>query len=308
MSASAPVTKKPVIAAPRPMSRAEKIFILSVLGPALIHFTIFTITPVTLSLILSFSEWQLLGTPQFVGLKNYIELFHDETFRIGMKNTFLYVLMYVPPMLIVPLGLAMLINRPGIMPQVFRSIYFLPVVTSFVVFALIFKWIFSAEPTSLANQFMHLLGLPAQSWLANENQALPLLAFLGILKGAAWNMIYFIAGLQGIPDTFYEAARIDGANRRQVFRNVTLPLLRPTLYFVSVLTTIGAFQVFDSAFLLTQGGPNRATTTIVYFVYQAGFEQFRMGYASASAYVLLVLVFVVTYIQKRWLGKPADWY
>jgi ABC-type sugar transport system permease subunit len=121
-------------------------------------------------------------------------------------------------------------------------------------------------------------------------------------------MIYFIAGLQGIPDTFYEAARIDGANRRQVFRNVTLPLLRPTLYFVSVLTTIGAFQVFDSAFLLTQGGPNRATTTIVYFVYQAGFEQFRMGYASASAYVLLVLVFVVTYIQKRWLGKPADWY
>lgn len=307
MSASETVRKQ-VIAPPRPLSRAEKLFILSILGPALLHFLFFTITPVTFSLILSFTEWQLLGDPKFIGVANYRELLADRAFWVAMKNTFVFAVMYVPPMLALSLGLAVLINRPGMAPRFFRTIYFLPVVTSFVVFALIFKWIFSAEPTSLANQFVKLLGLKSQSWLANEYQALPLLAFLGILKGVAWNMVYFIAGLQGIPDTFYEAAKIDGANRWQVFRNVTLPLLRPTIYFVSVLTTIGAFQVFDSAFLLTQGGPNRATTTIVYYIYEAGFEQFRMGYASASAYVLLALVFVVTWVQKRYLGKPADWY
>lgn len=307
MSASQTV-RKHAIAPPRPLSRAEKLFILSILGPVLLHFLFFTITPVTFSLILSFTEWQLLGDPKFIGLANYRELLADRTFWVAMKNTFVFAAMYVPPMLALSLGLAVFINRPGFAPQFFRTIYFLPVVTSFVVFALIFKWIFSAEPTSLANQFMKLFGLNSQSWLANEYQALPLLAFLGILKGVAWNMVYFIAGLQGIPDTFYEAAKIDGANRWQVFRNVTLPLLRPTIYFVSVLTTIGAFQVFDSAFLLTQGGPNRATTTIVYYIYEAGFEQFRMGYASASAYVLLALVFAVTWVQKRYLGKPADWY
>jgi multiple sugar transport system permease protein len=292
----------------RRLNRSEKRFIGIVLGLAVVHFAFFTVVPVLFSFILSFTDWQMLGTPRFLGLRNYVELASDPIFRIALKNTFLFAIYYVPPMLALSLGLAMFVNQPTRGAGFFKTVYFLPVVTSFVVFALIFRWIFGAEPTSLSNMLVRAVGGAPQSWLQNQHQALPLLAVLGILKGVAWNMVYFLAGLQGIPDVFYEAAKVDGAGRWVTFRRVTLPLLRPTLYFVSVLTTIGAFQVFDSAYLLTQGGPAHATTTIVYFIYTAGFENFRMGYASASAYVLLALVLVMTWIQKRWLGAAADWY
>lgn len=292
----------------RRLTRAEKVFILAVIVPALAHFLVFCVTPVLFSFALSFTEWRILGTPEFIGMGNYRELLHDPIFYRALLNTGLFTLFYVPPMLALPLALALLVNTQTRAGAFFKTIYFLPVVTSFVVFALIFSWIFQASPNSLSNKAMTSVGLRPQAWLQDPRLALPLLALLGILKGVAWNMVYFLAGLQGIPEVFYEAARVDGAGPWTTFRRVTLPLLRPTVYFVSVLTTIGAFQVFDSAFLLTHGGPNYATTTIVYFIYTAGFESFRMGYASASAYVLLILVFLVTWIQRRWLGAPVDWY
>jgi ABC-type sugar transport system permease subunit len=272
------------------------------------HFAVFYITPVVMSFVISFTEWRIRGTPHWVGLSNYRELFHDDDFRNALKNTALFTLFYVPPMLILSLGMALLVNRKTRVSDFFKGAYFLPVVTSFVVFALIFAWIFQAGPNSLANKSVTSLGLAPQSWLQDPDMALALLAVLGILKGAGWNMVYFLAGLQAIPDVFYEAARVDGAGPATVFRRVTLPLLRPTLFFVCVLTTIGAFQVFESAYVITQGGPAGATTTIVYFIYTAGFESFRMGYASSAAYVLLLLVLVVTFIQKRYLGATADWY
>lgn len=290
------------------LSPSEKIFIVVILGPALFHFFFFTVGPVAFSLILSLTEWRVLDPPRFVGISNYLELARDPLFWIALKNTLLFAVLYVPPMLALSLGLAILINRPGRAGTFFKTAYFLPVVTSFVVMAMIFEWIFQASPSSLSNQALRSVGIPPQSWLQDQQQALPMLALLGLLKGVAWNMVYFLAGLHAIPDTFYEAARVDGAGRWRTFHSVTLPLLRPTMYFVSVLTTIGAFQVFDAAYLLTQGGPAYATTTIVYFIYTAGFEDFRMGYASASAFVLLTLVLVVTWVQKRWLGRPADWY
>ncbi len=290
------------------LSRSEKIFIAVVMGPAFLHFLVFTAVPLLFSFALSFTEWQMLTVPKLVGLSNYAELFGDPLFRTAIWNTFLFTLFYVPPMLVLPLGLAILVNRPTKAATFFKTVYFLPVVTSFVVLAMIFEWVFQAEPSSLSNMAVRSTGLPAQAWLQDSQQALPLLALLGILKGAAWNMIYFLAGLQAVPDVFYEAAKVDGASRWLTFRRITLPLLRPTTYFVCVLTTIGAFQVFDAAYLLTQGGPGDATTTIVYYIYVAGFESFRMGYASASAFVLLALVLAVTMIQKRWLGRPADWY
>lgn len=308
-AAAADAPRKKTNAVPhKRLSRAEKIFIAVVLGPALLHFLVFQVVPLLFSFALSFTEWQMLKPPRFVALQNYRELLGDRLFWTSLRNTFLFTLFYVPPMLAVPLGLAMLVNRPTRAAAFFKTVYFLPVVTSFVVLAMIFEWIFQAEPSSLANMAVRSVGIPAQSWLQDSGQALPLLALLGILKGAAWNMIYFLAGLQAIPEAFYEAARVDGAGPWRTFRCVTLPLLRPTTYFVSVLTTIGAFQVFDAAYLLTQGGPGDATMTIVYYIYVAGFESFRMGYASASAFVLLALVLAVTWIQKRWLGRPADWY
>lgn len=272
------------------------------------HFFMFHVTPVLMSFVISFTDWQIKGTPEWVGVDNYRELIHDSDFVRALINTGLFTFFFVPPMLILSLALALLVNQKTRAAGFFKGAYFLPVVTSFVVFALIFAWIFQAGPNSLANKTVTAVGIPPQSWLQNPNQALPLLALLGVLKGAGWNMVYFLAGLQAIPDVFYEAAKVDGANRLTVFRRITLPLLRPTLYFVSVLTTIGAFQVFESAYIVTQGGPANATTTLVYFIYTAGFESFRMGYASSAAYVLLALVLLVTWVQKRYLGAPAEWY
>jgi multiple sugar transport system permease protein len=292
----------------RRLTRTEKIFVACVVLPALVHFCVFTLFPLVASFVLSFTEWNVLGTPHGVGLRNYIDLLHNHVFHEALKRTFLFALFYVPPMMVLPLLMAVLVNQPVRAARFFKTLYFLPVVTSFVVFALIFKWTFQADAHSMANVGVRAVGLPPQRWLQDVQLALPLLALLGLLKGAAWNMVYFLAGLQSIPEAFYEAAHVDGAGAWRTFRKITLPLLRPTIYFVAVLTTIGAFQVFDSAYLLTQGGPGYATTTLVYFIYQAGFENFRMGYASASAYVLLVLVLLVTWIQKRWLGQTADWY
>ncbi|MGI8906933.1 MAG: carbohydrate ABC transporter permease [Candidatus Sumerlaeaceae bacterium] len=292
----------------RRLNGSEKLFVACIVVPALIHFSVFTLFPVIASFFLSFTDWKVLGTPNLVGLENYIELWHSQKFHEALKRTFLFALFYVPPMMALPLLMALLVNRSTRAAGFFKTAYFLPVVTSFVVFALIFKWTFQADPSSMANVAMRGVGLPPRRWLQDAQLALPLLALLGLLKGAAWNMVYFIAGLQSIPEPLYEAARVDGAGPWRIFRQITLPLLRPTIYFVAVLTTIGAFQVFDSAYLLTQGGPGYATTTIVYFIYQAGFENFRMGYASASAYVLLAMVLLVTWVQKRWLGKTADWY
>jgi ABC-type sugar transport system permease subunit len=292
----------------RRLSVSEKIFVACVVIPALLHFTLFTVVPVVASFVISFTEWNVMGSPRAVGLQNYEALLHDKIFHIALGRTFLFALYYVPPMLVVPLLMAVLVSRPTRAARFFKSAYFLPVVTSFVVFALIFKWMFQADGSSMANVAMQAVHLPAQHWLQDARLALPLLALLGLLKGAAWNMVYFIAGLQSIPEPFYEAARVDGSSAWHTFRRITLPLLRPTMYFVAVLTTIGAFQVFDAAYLLTQGGPAYSTTTLVYFIYQRGFEDFHMGYASASAYVLLTLVLAVTWLQKTWLGKPADWY
>ncbi|MGI8905383.1 MAG: carbohydrate ABC transporter permease [Candidatus Sumerlaeaceae bacterium] len=272
------------------------------------HFVFFHVAPVVLSFFISFTEWKIKGDPLWIGLANYRQLVHDTVFRRALLNTALFTVYFVPPMLAASLALALLVNHQTRAAALFKTAYFLPVVTSFVVFALIFGWIFQAGPNSLANKALGQVGIRPQSWLQNEHQALPLLALLGILKGAGWNMVYFLAGLQAIPDTFYEAARVDGASRFAIFRRITLPLLRPTIYFVLVLTTIGAFQVFDSAYVLTGGGPAYATTTIVYFIYTQGFESFQMGYASASAYVLLLLVLLVTWIQKRYLGAVGDWY
>jgi len=301
-------TSTVVVARGRRLNRPEKLFIAAVLIPVLAHFLLFHALPVLFSFGLSFTNWRILKPPAWIGVQNYVRLMKDPIFWIALRNTFLFTAFFVPPMLAVPLALAVLVNRPTAMAKFYRIVYFLPVVTSFVVFCLIFEWIFQSGPNGLANVALGKLGLHSRTWLEDRHLALPLLAMLGVLKGAAWNMVYFLAGLQGIPDTLYEAAKVDGASPWRTFWRITLPLLRPTIFFVSVLTTIGAFQVFDSAYILTGGGPAYATTTIVYFIYTAGFESFQMGYASCSAYVLLLLILMVTWIQKRFLGKTADWY
>jgi len=187
-----------------------------------------------------------------------------------------------------------------------RTLYFLPSVTSFVAIALVWLWIYNPQ-YGLANAVLRGAGIPPLPWLNSTATALPALMIFGIWLGLGYQMVIFLAGLQGIPEELYEAARIDGGNPWQLFRHITLPLLRPTTLFVLVTSVIGSFQVFTSVYIMTAGGPSRSTDVIVYHIYQAAWEQLRMGYASAMAWVLFVVVMLATWVQFRLVGKNVEY-
>ncbi|MFI3622813.1 carbohydrate ABC transporter permease [Vagococcus fluvialis] len=276
--------------------------------PVLIHFTIFFLAPIVFSFIITFFDWPIIGTPEFIGLGNWQRFLGDAIAWKSLKNTLVFSIYYIVPSMSIGLMLAQLIvSQKTKVGNFFKGIFFLPVVTSFVVVAGIWQWLFRGTGEGFINQFLGMLGLPEQMFLSSSNQALLVLAGLSIFKIIGSTMIYYFAGLQGIPEELYEAARIDGASKSKVFWKITFPLLLPIHFYVAVMTTIGSFQVFDSAFLLTSGGPNFATNTIVYYMYQEGFSALRLGYASVLAYVLFFMVFLVSLVQKRFLGKTIDY-
>jgi multiple sugar transport system permease protein len=253
--------------------------------------------PVLYSFIISFTNWQIVLPPVWVGARNYIEQFNDPVFWKVMWNTFYYTLGYVPLSIIFSLTMAILVNQrlPGI--SLFRSLYFLPVVSSGVAVALVWGWIY--HPTfGVLNWFLDVLfGVEGPRWLSDPKWAMPALIVLGVWRSMGSNMIIFVAGLQGVPQEMYEAARIDGANRLREIRHITLPLLTPTIFFVLITSVIGSFQVWEATYLLTQGGPAKATLTISYYIYQQAFQWFHMGIGAALAYILFFIIAVVTAIQ-----------
>lgn len=276
--------------------------------PVMIHFIIFFLTPIVFSFIITFFDWPIVGEPKFIGLGNWQHLLTDAIAWKSLKNTMMFSLYYIIPSMAIGLLLAVLIySQKGRVQSFFKGVFFLPVVTSFVVIAGIWAWIFKGTENGFVNQILALFGVDTQLFLSNSNQALIVLAGLSIFKIVGSTMVYYFAGLQGIPNELYEAARIDGAGTWKTFWKVTFPLLMPIHFYVAVMTTIGSFQVFDSAFLLTKGGPNFATNTIVYYMYQEGFSNLRLGYASVLAYVVFFLVFLVSILQKKFLGKPVDY-
>lgn len=272
--------------------------------PVLIHFVIFFLAPIVFSFIITFFDWPIVGQPKFIGLGNWQRFLGDAIAWKSLKNTLVFSIYYIIPSMAIGLALAMLIfTQKSRIGTFFKGIFFLPVVTSFVVIAGIWKWLFLGTEEGFVNQFLALFSVDPQMFLSSSSQALLVLAGLSIFKIIGSTMIYYFAGLQGIPDEYYEAAYIDGANSWETFWRITFPLLTPIHFYVAVMTTIGSFQVFDSAFLLTRGGPNFATNTIVYYMYQEGFSSLRLGYASVLAYVLFFMVFIVSMIQKKFLGK-----
>jgi multiple sugar transport system permease protein len=273
---------------------AAYLFIL----PSLIFLLIFVVYPIISAFWLSFHRYTLLEPPVFNGLTNYQLLLEDSRFRKALVNTFLFALMTVPVGAAFSLFLAVLINQTirGIVG--FRTAYYLPVVTSFVAVSFIWLWIYEPQ-FGLLNQVLSAVGLSGPAWLRDPNTALLSIALLSIWKNAGYNMIIFLAGLQGIPSFLYEAAAIDGANSWQRFRHITLPLLSPTTFFVVVVYFIGALQMFVQSWILTQGGPLDSTLTVVYLIYQNGFENLKMGYASAMSVVLFVFIAAITYLNTR---------
>lgn len=286
---------------PGTLRRREAIQGLVLVSPWIAGLIIFIIGPVLASLYLSFTDYSVLKPPHLVGLLNYRTAFSsDPLFPIAIARTVSYVVLVVPTVILGALGLALLLNRgvPG--TNLFRTVFFLPSLIPVVASAILWVWIFQPQ-VGLLNYLLHLVGIPGPAWLGSPSTALPSLAlitFWGSVGGTT--MIVFLAGLQGVPTELYDAAAMDGAGNWRKFWNVTLPMISPTALFNVVLGIIGAFQVFSIAYIATDGGPAYATWFYVYYLFQQGFNFYHMGYASAMAWIFLVIVLAFTYLQVRW--------
>jgi multiple sugar transport system permease protein len=275
------------------------------LTPNVIGFLIFSALPVLAALVLAFYDWDLLLGSRFVGLDNFRQLLlKDDRFRASFLNTLYFVAVSVPLSAGLGLGVALLCNQALRGITFFRAVFLLPYVTITVAVALVWRWLYHPD-VGLFNHLLSFVGIDGPSWLVSPRWAMPAIIFLTVWKSFGYNMVLFLAGLQGIPEPLYEAATIDGANAWQRFRHITLPMLSPTTFFVVIISIIGSFQVFDQALVMTGGGPGVATTTLVLFIYQVGFQSFQMGYAAAAAWLLFIVVMIFTLIQfraqRRWV-------
>ena len=288
------------------MKRNKLVYIFLI--PTLIHFIIFQVFPFAFSFYLTFMDWRVIGESEFVGLKNWARFLEDELAWKAIWNTVLFSLYYIVPTMALGLILALIINSGIKFSKFFKGVFFLPVVTSFVIVAGLWGWLFKGTETGMVNYFLGLLGFDTQLFLSDASQALIVLAGLSVFKVAGSTMIYYYAGLQSIPKELYEAARIDGASKSKIFWKITFPLLLPIHFYVAIMTTIGSFQIFDSTFLLTAGGPNYSTTTIVYYLYQEGFAGLNFSYAAVLSYVLFFIILIISLIQRKYLGKESSNY
>ena len=267
---------------------AGLIFIL----PALIGTLIFIVIPVLCSFGLSFASWDLLNPITFVGLENYREIFTEPLFGNFLLNTIVFSISTSVLGVIIPLILADKKKRKIRGSEFYKTAYFLPFITPMIVIGIVWQWIFDPN-IGVLNHILHI----NINWLYSTEFALPALIIVSVWKLIGYNMIIFLSSLSGISNSLFEAAKIDGANPFQIFKNVTIPMLSPTIFFVVIITAISSFQVFDLIYLMTQGGPLNSTNVLVYAIYQNAFEFFNIGKASAIAYVLFIIILGLTLIQ-----------
>jgi multiple sugar transport system permease protein len=275
------------------LARKEALTAYFLVGPWIVGFIIFTLGPMIASLIFSFMDYQISQTSAFIGLKNYIELFvQDYRFWLSLRVTLTYAVVAIPLGLILGLLLALLLNTkvPGI--AVWRTLYYTPSVVSGVAVAVLWAYLFNPR-FGVVNWLLSLVNVKGPGWLSDPQWALPALILMS-LWGVGGGMIIYLAGLQGIPTTLYEAAEIDGANKIQSFFNITLPLITPVLFYNLVIGIIGTFQIFTSVYIMTAGGPAESTLFYNLYLYNNAFRYQRMGYASALAWVLFIIVLLLT--------------
>ncbi len=281
--------------------RRESRSAYALLLPVLAFFLLFQYYPILKSVAISFFEYGLLvRDAPFVGLENYARQFQDPLFLSALSNTLVFVAVAVVVGVALALGLAVLVERTGRWARLYRTLYFIPVVTSLLATSMIFRWLYASN--GLLNFVLASVGVEPQAWLLSEALALPSLIALTVWKNLGFDLVLFSAALQAIPPEYYEASSLEGASSWQDFRYVTLPQLRPIVLLVCITAVIRSFQVFTIVLAMTQGGPINATRTIVYHIYEQGIQYDEMGYASAAAVVLLVIVAAMTYAQMR-LGR-----
>ncbi len=293
-------------AVPPRRSRREARAGLAFIAPALALILLFFVVPVVAGFLLAATDFDIyaiadLSTARFVGLSNFAALLHDPVFWKALANTFYFVLVGGPLSVAVSLGAAMLLNgRLVRLKGLFRTVYFAPVVTTMVAVAVVWRYLYHPR-FGLLNQILALVGLGPINWLGDPHMAMPAIILMAVWKNFGYNMIIFVAGLQSIPTTLYEAARVDGAGPWQQFRRITLPALRPMLVFVAIITMIGYFQLFTEPYVLTggTGGPLNSTLSLVMYMYKQGFRWWNIGFAAAVAFVLFLVILAGTLVQMR---------
>ena len=275
----------------------EKMGFVFIAFPMLLFF-IFMALPAISAIYFSFTNYDIISRSEWVGLYNYKKLIQDEMFFLTLKNILYYIAMAVPLMVICSLGLALLLNKKIKGITLFRAIYYAPVITSAIAASTIWLWLLNPI-YGLVNQVLDYFRIPGPTWLTNSSTAMVSIVIVVLWQNVGVSIIIYLAGLQGIPSDLYEVARVDGANAFQCFRYVTLPLLKFATFFVSTMAMIGAFQLFDQAYALTQGGPCNSTLTPVYLIYNNGFGNLKMGYASVQAFALFAIIFAFSLINTR---------
>jgi len=267
--------------------------------PWFLGFILFTAGPVIAAAVLSFTDWPLIAPPEWVGFKNYITMFtNDPPFRDAVKVTASFAAAYVPLNIVIAIAIAMIMNQkiPGV--SIFRTIFYLPSVVSGVAVCIVWLWVFQ-EHFGVLNSSLRFFGIKGPGWLTNEHTALPAFLIMS-LWGAGSSMVIYLSGLQGIPTELYEAATLDGANVWQKFWHITVPMLTPIIFFNLIMSIIGTFQShFTTSFVMTQGGPARATYFYALHIYKSAFEYYRMGYAAALAWALFAIVLLLTLLMFR---------
>lgn len=271
--------------------------------PQLVGLLVFALFPLVMSLALSTMKWDGFGKKTFIGFQNFAYTFKDPDFLMALKNTSLYTLIVVPGSIILGILVAVGLNKVR-GKLIYRVFFYMPSITSSVAVSVVFLWIFNSD-FGLINVYLKMwFGIDGPRWLTDTRIVMPSIAVLSIWWGVGGNMILFLAGLQGISASYYEAAQIDGASKWQQFLSVTLPLLTPTTFFATIVSIIGSFQVFDQSFVLTGGGPAKASYSIVYHIYQRAFVDFTFGRSAAAAVLLFLIILLLTVIQ---LGVGRRW-
>ena len=275
------------------------------LSPIFILYFVFTIIPVGMSIYLSFTNYSGFGFPKWIGLDNYRYTINDDLSRKALVNTIYFAVGSVSLNTVLALLLAVLLNHPLKGRAIFRNIIYLPVVTPMLAAAFVWKFIYDPSPSGLLNYLLGFLGIPSQQWLGDVRFAMPAVILMSVWKGVGYNMVIYLAGLQGIPEQLYEAAELDGASSLYKFIYITVPLLKPVTTFIVITSTISAFQAFEQIYGMTEGGPVNSTLTLAYLIYIRGFRSLKFGDASALSVLLAIMVFAFSILYIRRIAKES---
>jgi multiple sugar transport system permease protein len=283
----------------------EQWFGLAFVAPMFIGYCVFVLFPVLSTFVISLDQWSLISAPRFLGIKNYVKLFTaDPVFFTTAGNTFYFMALLLPTNLVMTLGLASLLKANFAGVGFFRTAVFTPVVTSVVVWGILWKYIFQTD-NGILNVILQSFGVKGPQWLYNIHLAIPIVVIVTQIKGLGMNTVIFIAAMQDVPSMYYEAAELEGASRWKQFTSITLPLIAPAIFLVTILTVIGSLKVFGQIYAMTEGGPGTSSYVFVYYIYQQAFRYYQFGYASAISVILFTLILLLTVAQwklrKRWV-------